>query len=173
MGSHIYFAGESLACLADTKALALRHHLIWRPPARFPAALPGERLLFTFWRGRLAEPTSGFIPLLMCRLRFPIRVEQAADLQSYMGIIPAAIRDDFLHAARGLDGTGYRQADNSSFAAICVDIEADLAAEQDDLDEDTSAQLYGYNRGAAGRKAWWHFNCARLRGRLLPSSLYP
>ncbi len=54
----IYFAGESLACLNDTRALVNLHGLIWRAEAQSPPLRVGSRLLLAFWRRLLVAPNN-------------------------------------------------------------------------------------------------------------------
>lgn len=172
MSRHIYFAGEGLVGLSDTKMLVLKHRLIWRAPGTFPNARPGERLLFAYWRGLLRDPRSGFVPLLMCRLRTPAADEAGLGLPACMGTIPPQLRPSFLAARPGHGGDGYRAQDNPAFAAICVDVETDLLQGGNE-DSSHTATSYGFDRGATGRKAWWLFDPGRLRAPLLPQHLHP
>ena len=175
---YIYFAGDSLACVCDTRALALRHGLIWRSLYDNLYELhPGDRLLLVFWK----TDEKRFVPLARFRARAVdiSRGEQpTVTAAACYGVIPQQLRQDFLSATPGVGGDGYSSADNPDFTAICVEkMEGDavdliwqgVAAGPHDL---PPAQ-YRYGWGHPTRPALRHFDPAILVAPLLPSSMYP
>src|SRR5206468_2895598 len=117
---YIYFAGDSLTCVRDTRNLALAHGLIWR--LLYPHLYqlqPRDRLLLVFWK-----TGEGFVPLVRFRTR---AFDSARGEQPVAGwgdcycALPAALQPDFLSAAPGVGGTGYTAAGNPEFTAICVE----------------------------------------------------
>ena len=118
---YIYFASDSLACIRDTRGLALTHGLIWRPLNDSLYDLqPGDHLLLAFWMAAKRH----FVPLARFKTR---QLDAAQDEQPCQAgacycEIPAQILQAFLAAVPGQGGGhGYIAAENPGLTAICVE----------------------------------------------------
>jgi len=176
---YIYFAGDSLACVRDTLALALKHGLIWRSlhANLYRLPQPGDHLLLVFWK----TDEQRFVPLA----RFQTRAFDGSREQAVAGwgicycVIPAQVQQHFLNAVAGPGGYGYTTADNPDFTAICVEkLEATDAV---DLiwhgvaagPHELPPVQYRYGWANPTQPALQHFNARLLNAPILPPSMYP
>lgn len=174
----IYFAGNSLACIRDTRNLTINHGLIWRNPFGQRRILPpNTRLLLTFWSGPLVGGV--FTPLAMCVTRAPAGNEVPYPRQGpCFCIIPAGVvRNNFLAAQQGLGGHGYLQAENPDYVAICVDVVDafhNIWGNGNNQPHFTPpGHLYGYHRVPNVIIALRNFDQNGLQGNILPQLMRP
>jgi hypothetical protein len=174
---YIYFAGDSLACVRDTRELALTHGLIWRKLYDSIYELePGDHLLLVFWKAG-----EGFVPLARFQTRTSDRTRgehPVAGWGSCYCVIPTQLQQDFLGAHPGVRGKGYTAADNPEVTAICVekleasdDVDAiwvGVAGGPHDL---PVAHRYGWS--GQTRPALQHFDSGRLVAPILPPQMRP
>jgi uncharacterized membrane protein YgcG len=119
MDRWLFLASDYAACIRDTRALALKHGLVWFSSIQIAPPLPGDRLLLAFKlpRQRL------FVPLA----KFVVEAREARGLETTRGKtptlaeLPEDLRGDFQDAARGSGhGTGYNTRGRTSNPVLCV-----------------------------------------------------
>jgi hypothetical protein len=180
---YIYFAGDSLACVRDTRALALQHHLIWRSfNSQLYELQPGDHLLLAFWKSDVRR----FVPLA----RFKARAVAAAQgeqpfhqLGQCYCVIPQQIQQGFLNAAHGENGGhGYTAGGvdgNPDLTAICIEAREPMDAVDKIWQNvgqgphDLPPVQYRYGWVNPPRRALSHFGAQHLRAPILPLNMRP
>lgn len=117
----LYLASDYCACVRDTRALTLRHHLLWYPGTADPG--PGDSLLLGFRTGLT------FVPLGKFRLQDP-SLSGLTRASSRYGRCVAEIPDDqWEEIRRAVEGRSRGAGYAEPRRALVVEPIADFAAE--------------------------------------------
>ncbi len=168
---HVYFASDSLACVRDTRRLALETGWIWRETYAgigTLAPVAGAQILLAFSRG------GRFVPLALCDLMPAGNEEVGFGNRDAIGRIPDQEVLEFLEAGPGQGGAGYAKEDNSGLSGIHVWVREHcdaIWAGVEDAHEIPEGHLYGWS--GATRPALQAFDSGALVDPVLPRGFWP